>query len=65
MNNNEQNNANQTPSSSINTTPTNSRPSTPENQPLNPAYNGQVPGAPVIERQIARPVGGNSNVVGR
>lgn len=63
MNNNEQNNTNQTPSS-ITTTPANSRPSTPENQPLNPAYNGQVPNAPRIERPIAQPVN-NLNGAGR
>ena len=56
MNNNEQNNTNQTPSSSITTTPANSRPSTPENQPLNPGYNGEPQLAPVIQRQVARPV---------
>jgi hypothetical protein len=66
MNNNEQNNTNQTPSSSIITTPTNSRPSTPDNlHPLNPLYNRQAPNAPVIDRQVAKPVGDNSNVVSR
>ncbi len=65
MNNNEQNNTNQTPSSSINTTSTNSRSSTPDIlQPLNPSYNGQAPKAPVIQRQVAKPVV-DSSVVSR
>ncbi len=65
MNNNEQNNTNQTPSSSITTTPTDSRPSTPENlQPLNAPYTGEPQNAPVIVRPIARPEG-NLNGAGR